>query len=202
MIFFLALAIALPLAVIRGGRPAEMSSVRFRLVWLIFVALGFQVAVVYLPWFQAAGRYEFPAVIIIISYVMALAWVIANQQLGGIRLIGLGLLLNLVVIVANGGFMPISPEAANDMGLLSQGLAYETGTRVASSKDILLEPESTTLWALSDIFVPGRYIPVRTIFSIGDAIAAVGLFVAIQRAMLPKGSTRLKGPSGAASGVD
>ncbi len=185
MIHILALAISLFVALARGGKFRNLGLINFSLGWLILAAFGLQVAIVYLPQLRAGGRFELPAVLIILSYVMLVSGVIANRNIGGMKLLGLGLALNLAVIAVNGGFMPISPEIAGDLGLLPQGSEAELGTRVARSKDILLQPDQTTLWVLSDIFLTSRYMPIKSVFSIGDLVSALGLFLTIQWAMKP-----------------
>jgi len=118
------------------------------------------------------------------SYLCLLAMAWGNRHLPGIRLIALGVLMNFAVMVVNGGYMPVTPEALVTAG--HQGLVYsmESGARVANSKDVILEREETTLWWLSDVFViPGDW-PLSGSFSLGDIVIALGAFVLIQAAML------------------
>ncbi len=185
MIHLFALALAFVAAFLRGGRLAQVRSLRLRLGWLVLLSLALQVAVVYAPPLQAGGRYQLPAILIVLSYLMLVAAVAPNLQVPGMKALGIGLLLNFVVIVANGGFMPVSPEVASQLGLLPPGIDVELGARLARSKDILLAPDQTALWVLSDIFSTSLYLPVKTVFSLGDLVSAVGLFQVIQRAMLP-----------------
>jgi hypothetical protein len=91
-----------------------------------------------------------------------------------------GLLLNLAVMVANGGLMPVSPQtlARPGNGYVLQRLSV--GQPLPHSKDVILAPEQTRLALLSDwLTVPWR----RGSFSPGDVLIAVGAFVVLQAAV-------------------
>lgn len=86
---------------------------------------------------------------------------------------GLGILLNLAVMVANGGFMPVSPQAIVSAGLEERIEGVAVGDPVPGSKDILKQPDDTLFRPLSDVIVIKR--PFTNIISIGDIITAFGL---------------------------
>ena len=104
-------------------------------------------------------------VVLCASYVLLAAFVTANRRLPGAMAIGAGLVLNLAVIVANGG-MPVSVDAARVAGI-------EPGTYLRSAvKHRELLPDMP-LGLLGDV-IP---IPLlRTVVSIGDVILSVGIF--------------------------
>jgi hypothetical protein len=121
--------------------------------------------------------------VLLLSYALLLIVVWVNRRLSGMALIGLGLALNLLVMLVNGGYMPISPEALSMSGH-TELATQEPGVRLASSKDVLLLTTQTRLWFLSDILVIPPPFPLPTVFSLGDAVIAVGAFWLTQRAML------------------
>ncbi|MDZ4160224.1 MAG: DUF5317 family protein, partial [Anaerolineaceae bacterium] len=96
-----------------------------------------------------------------------------NRKTAGVVLLGLGLLLNFAVITANGGLMPISPEIVGKY--LPEG-EWQVGSRMGTSKDIILAVEVTRLYWLSDRFTLPDWIPYRVAFSIGDVFMSMGAF--------------------------
>jgi hypothetical protein len=109
--------------------------------------------------------------------------VIINHKLPGFLIIGLGLALNLLVMLVNGGFMPVTLEALEKAGLSHLALGHEANARVFSAKDVILAREETHLWMLSDIFI--THWPFAVVFSIGDVLLAIGAFLFFQRTLKP-----------------
>jgi hypothetical protein len=102
-----------------------------------------------------------------------------NRRLQGFWLLGLGLLLNLAVIVANGGLMPISPETLQIVhGASAQGnqAAEIIDSRAFGTKSILLPAEETRLEWLADRFTVPEELPIQFAFSLGDIFLAAGAF--------------------------
>ncbi len=107
------------------------------------------------------------------------------------KLIGLGLLLNFAVIMLNGGFMPITPEALIQTGYDSYAPQLETGYRVARTKNIVMEPGEARLWFLSDILVLPRPFPIPSVVSVGDVVIAAGVFFFLREPMFRKAPVSL-----------
>jgi hypothetical protein len=104
----------------------------------------------------------------------------------------LGLFLNLIVIISNGGFMPISTLTAAHL-VPAQTLAnLEISGRFGVGKDILLLPEMINLPWLADRFVPPSWFPYQFAFSLGDVFIGIGAYLLL--ALSPKSvSTLTKG---------
>jgi len=83
------------------------------------------------------------------------------------------------VMLANGGYMPITREALIQAGKEYRLKEFDAGARPLSSKDVLLPKEETKLWILSDIFVAPPPFPIPSIFSPGDVMLAIGALVMI-----------------------
>ena len=109
------------------------------------------------------------------SQILLLVFCLLNLRLSGIWLLSLGLALNLLVIAANGGFMPISPQTAGHLASQEVVQSIPLGSRFGSSKDVLLLPANTRLVWLSDRFLLpiGHY---QAAFSLGDVVIAAGAF--------------------------
>ena len=118
------------------------------------------------------GSRNLAAIGLVSSQILLLIFVWRNRHSAGLPLLGLGLGLNLLVIVANGGFMPIAPEMVEQILPFSHA-NYALYDRV--SKDIVLPITETRLWFLSD----RSYIQLlgyRVAYSLGDVFIAVGAF--------------------------
>jgi len=179
MILLVSIAVSIVVALLTGGRLSGLARAPFKLGWLTFLALGLQVASVY-----SSVPNWFPAALLIASYALLLAVVLANIRTPGLALIGLGLVANMAVIAANGGYMPVTAEALSRAGLEHLVTTTEAGNKIFGSKDAVLSYSDTRLWVLSDILVIRK--PSPTVFSLGDLFVAGGAFWFIQAGMHSK----------------
>ncbi len=185
MILVVAIVLSVGIGLLRRGRLTGLARVPLRLGLLAIAAFALQAFFIYqTPSHKAIGVWGWQELLFVGSYALLLVAVWANRHLAGVGLIGLGLLLNLLVMAANGGWMPITPEAVVKVGHTRLVPSLASGMRIYSSKDIILSREETRLWFLSDLFVLSRPFPVPSVFSVGDALVAVGVFALIQSAML------------------
>ena len=194
MILLLAVVAAVFIALLRGGRFEHLLRVPLRRGWLALVAFALQIVEIYFPLPQSQGFVSWRTFLLLFSYLLLILVVAVNRRLPGLLWIGLGLSLNLAVMLVNGGYMPITPEAVARAGLGHLTLGENPGARLLATKDILLPREATRLWFLSDILVLAPPSPLRTVFSVGDVCLALGAFIFFQRTMRPPV------PRGAAAG--
>ncbi len=187
MILLLALLFSIAISLARGGRFLWLAQVSLRLGWLAIVAFALQWSIIYAPLPRSEGLLGPRTLLLMASYLLVVVVVVANRRVPGLPLIAIGLGLNLLVMVANGGFMPVTMEAVEHAGLTHLALGTEPGARLSATKDIILPAEATRLWVLSDIFVVPPPLPFRTVFSPGDVFLAAGVFVLFQCAMRPMG---------------
>ena len=182
MILLLALAVALLVALLRGGSLRNLADFNLEWGWLAGLALAIQIVAVY--WATGDSYLYLQRGALVVSSLLLLPVVWRNRRSPGLALIGLGLALNLAVIVANGGFMPITPEAVARIEHQHLVVDLDGMKRMSGSKGIVLPREETALWALSDIFIIPPPFPVASAFSLGDVLLAVGAFIFLQRAMV------------------
>lgn len=158
-------------------KGAAWQSPVFNATWL--VAFGFlpQLMAFYLPLTRKSLSDEAASLCLVVSQILLLLFTALNFRLPGMPVLALGLLCNLAVIVANGGFMPLTTDAASRLVSQSVFDSLVLGERVSSaSKDILLPEASIRLSWLADRFVPPSSFPYRFAFSLGDVFISAGTF--------------------------
>ena len=161
---------ALVLGVVAGmamrGSLDNLGRLRFRWPWLVIVALVVREATVLTPLRNVEGIQYLYAV----SLAALVAWTLWHvNRVRGIWLVATGSALNLLVIAANAGRMPVAPELAGSLiqrGHVGQYVLMGSGTRLS--------------WLADSIALPG---PIKEAYSPGDLIVAVGIAAVIVLAM-------------------
>jgi hypothetical protein len=121
--------------------------------------------VLYVP-----GQTMFQMLIVILTQLTLIFVFLLNHHLPGAKLFALGVILNTTVMIANGGWMPITPETYHS---IRPNGSLELQARAPVSKGIMVPRSETNLWFLSDIIpvsIPGHKIAM----SIGDLILIIG----------------------------
>jgi MFS family permease len=131
-------------------------------------------------------------ILYVVSSAAVLACVLRNVRIRGLAIIALGGASNLLAIVTNGGHMPVSPDAARNVG-----------QAVASGYTNTVELADAVLKPLTDIIVVAPPLPFANVYSVGDLLIVVGVAVALVSAILRQtgagaanASTRSLGTSG------
>ena len=156
-----------------GRRKLQIPDIRYE--WIVIAAFLPQLIVFgFSP--SANIPDDYARVALVSSQVILLAFTWLNRKAPGFWVLGLGLLLNLIVIAVNGGLMPISPHLIERYFPGMAGVTWNLGERMGNSKDIILPIAETRLYWLSDRFVLPDWISYRVAFSIGDIIIGVGAF--------------------------
>lgn len=183
MILLVAFCVSIAVALLRGGTFRTLTGLSLRCGWVALVAFCAQALVMYNPLPRAEGLLGYHSLILLVSYAALIVVVVLNIKLPGMPLVGIGLGMNLLVILLNGGFMPITWEALAQAGLTNLALSPEAGSRIMATKDVLLPRDQTRLWILSDILVIPAQLPLSSVFSVGDVLLACGIFWLFQRTM-------------------
>jgi len=170
---------AIPLGIVAGyllgGRLERLGRVRFRWAPLALLGLAVQVALFSDPLVSVVGAAGPP--IYVASTAAVLVAVLRNVDIPGVAIIALGAASNLLAIVANGGYMPTSPDALASIGGVAAGY---------SNSSVVADP---ALGPLTDIFAIPAWVPFANVFSVGDIVIGVGVAVTIAVGMRVRADT-------------
>ena len=175
MILLLAIIIGLAATLLRARlnhRTLKLKHLRWE--WLVFVAVIPQLLVFQVPF---TGRWipeMFIPLIQIFSMLGLLVFAVANGLTPGFWAMGLGLTANFLVIILNGGWMPINQETLSRLVPSLPLDSWVIGTRLGFGKDRILAVSDTKLIWLSDCFVSPQWFPYKVAFSLGDVIISIG----------------------------
>ncbi len=133
--------------------------------------------------------------VLVVSYLILILVLVKNWRYFSVRVILIGVVMNLAAISANGGLMPVTPGTRDLAGMLYLGPEW-IGQVLPQGSGILLPLENTNLWILTDI-IPIR--AVHAIFSIGDMIMFCGLILFIVEALFRTFPTKESERAGKAS---
>ncbi|MDX1664370.1 MAG: DUF5317 domain-containing protein [Candidatus Promineifilaceae bacterium] len=176
MILAYAVLLGLLIVLLRAGlqqrtlQPPPLES-----VWIVFVAFVPQWFAFHNPSTGWLLSDQMAAAILVVTQVLLLFFAWRNRSLPGMWALGGGVALNLLVILANGGLMPVSPEVATRL-LPEATHTWSIGERLWMTKDVVLPVEAMSLPWLADRFLLPEGLPLRSAFSLGDVFIAWGAF--------------------------
>jgi hypothetical protein len=164
----------LAIGLLTGGSAARLGDLRFRWAPLIAIGMAVQVLLFSTPLGDVLGPAA-PAVYVA-SNIAVLVAVARNLAIPGFILVLLGGVSNVIAIVANRGYMPVSPEAAAAMGRVPSD-GYSNSRLV----------DGVVLGPLTDLFAMPAWVPMANVFSVGDVLIGVGAAIAVVAAMHGRG---------------
>jgi hypothetical protein len=135
---------------------------RLRWTWVVLVALVVRLATVLTPLRSVEGvQYVYAAVFLIL-----VVWIVLNvSNLGGLWIIAVGAALNLLVILANGGRMPVATSVA----MVRPDVAVYTAMTSSTNLNLLGD------WISLPVISPGSFL--WGAYSPGDLVLAAGILV-------------------------
>jgi len=174
------LVIGCIVSLFRGGKFKNLLNIQLQAIWLILFAFVVQYGAIFI----------FPNLLWIatpVSYFILMLFGYYNRKQAGVRFIIVGIALNLIVMVANQGRMPVDVNSAKKLypELVPQLLSGSYGKHIAMSN-------YTNFNLLGDIFYLHWPYPHQTLISLGDILFSIGIFLFVQNAMVIK-ETSLKG---------
>ena len=176
LLFLLVAAAGLAVGLARGGTPRQLRDHGVKAVWLGAFCLAVQASVVLLPVPGVGG-----VVLLVAALATLLGIARANGRLAGVPLLALGLLLNLVVVLANVG-MPVPAATLERAGI---GLEQPLPDRPDAKH--VLDRGDARLGLLGDRLAVR---PLRTVTGYGTVIELAGLFLLLQHLVRGPGPFR------------
>jgi len=167
---------------LRGGSFSNMKDAKLEKGYFFILGFLVEFAAVYLA---SKGIEFFSDNILLIhclSYLLLFTGIFFNRGSFAFKIIFIGVFLNFLVIVLNGGQMPVSGEAMVGIGLVDNMLNIRDGKIITHT----LVNSQTVFKYLGDIFVLPKPYPRPKIFSIGDVFLALGIFLYIQEIMIKR----------------
>ncbi|MGQ9754658.1 MAG: DUF5317 domain-containing protein [Desulfotomaculales bacterium] len=159
----------------------------FRAPWLVIFILVYRFAIYPQPVSDWAIQNGVAPYLNPVPYILLLVLILLNHRLRPVSLplavIGLGTFLNLVAVLANGGYMPVSLEALQHTSPPEEVARMQQGIPDCHST---LMDEFSRLTFLADNFYVPRPFPFPAAFSVGDFIIGVGAFWLFQVVFPPK----------------
>lgn len=172
---------------LRKGKLENLASLGQKKVYLLFIAVFIEfglnhLLINYNHFISSTGSFS----LVMMQYLLILLFIYLNRKQPYVRLIGIGVLLNFIVITANFGAMPV-PNRILDLASPSQKISLLKEGKFYTYK---LIDQGVLLWLLGD-FIRVSF-PLRQFISIGDIILAIGILMFIQHAMRMDNKTRAK----------
>jgi hypothetical protein len=168
MLLLAGLVIGLAAGVVTGGKFGNLSGLRFRWPYFVLLVLVVKEVVLLTP----LNRVEGTQFVYAASLAALVGWTIWHiDLLPGVWLVSVGSALNLLVVLVNGGRMPVSAElAARGTHLLVD--------RGHIGQYVLMGPHANLGWLADWLAFPG---PLGTVlpevYSPGDFVSALGIAV-------------------------
>lgn len=167
---------------IARGRLTNLAHMKLSRVWLVFCAFFIQLGMEYLASKGIQAMYDYRFWLHGFSYLILFIFLWLNRHLPGSIIITLGFLLNFLVIMLNGGAMPVALNGLDP--------SYVTMLQNNELPTYIILDSSTRLPWLSDIFI--NPWPIGKAFSAGDVFACIGVFWLVYKSMVtPCNNTRL-----------
>lgn len=171
----LSLVLGLGLGLIAGGHLENLASVRLRLVQLLFLGLVLRYATQFAieSGNDLASSLRLP--LFAGGFLLLLIALWMNREQAGLPLAFVGILLNAVAIVTNGGFMPVWEPSILAAGLPATELGSAFHHIVGATANGSVPGDFLSLAGPLGDIIPIPIPFIRNVASIGDLFLAAGL---------------------------
>ncbi len=172
------LIFSLIIGFLRRGTLKGIADIHLKFGWMFPILLVVQFLI-----YSFQEQYELlghiSGYLFMIIYIVGLLFLFLNRHYQGVWIIFIGVLLNFIVMLLNGGRMPVSLEAS----IILDPMYAEALKNGMYAKHTILT-DHTTFGFLGDIIPITSPYPRDQVISIGDVVMNIGIFVFIQYLML------------------
>ena len=188
MLYAYIIIISIIIGLLRNGKLSSLSQISLKRIELIVLAFLIQAGLIFLGSRKIGFVLNYSSYVLDFSYVVLLLAVWYNKKLKGMKIIALGIAFNFMVIVANGGRMPILLGSLYKAGLNDIALILKEGSHVTNT----LITEKTLFRFLADVIPLSPPFPAPSVVSVGDFLLFYGVFSLIQNAMVKKENSEIR----------
>lgn len=188
MFFLAGGGLGLVVGLLLGGRFGELARLRFRWPLVVAIALVTKDA----AFVSSLATSPFVGLIYVISLIALLAWTVWHwRRIPAIWLVSVGVAMNLMVVIANGGHMTVTRELA----LRISGKTQPIVERGSYGQYMVATADTHLNWLGDWISLPQpihRFFPQA--YSPGDLVMFVGMVLMLVLATRPRLLARALGP--------
>lgn len=177
--FLSAIGLALLVGALAGGGLPRLAELRLRWLWVLGLALGLRVTAF------AARQWGFDQDLpiggfFVLDYLLIFVWLWGNWRVPGLQVAAVGIGLNTLAVVFNGGQMPVWSAALRASGLTPLDLGRDPFHFLMDAGTVADFVRSGGIFG--DV-VPFPIPFIRDVVSIGDLLLALGISWAIVSSM-------------------
>ena len=180
LLFLIIAAFLLAMLKYRNIKNIENKNIKF--YWLILLGFVIQIAIFNEKFAQSELNYLTP-VLYILSLIVLLIFLLTNfKEYNGIKVTTAGFILNIIVILANKGYMP---QSIKQLALSGQMEKIKLLTKYGHFYNATVMTNKTRLNLLGDKILLSLFGKFRTVYSIGDIIIMVGIAIFVFELFAP-----------------
>lgn len=185
--FLSSIVLALVVGALAGGGLPRLADMRLRWIWVLGLALAVRFAAGLLR--QGDIGLGLPVgAAYVAAYGLIFVWLWGNWRVPGLQIAAVGIVLNTLAVVLNGGQMPIWAAAFNAAGFTPEALANDPFHFLLTTNSVA---DFVRQGGIFGDVLPIPIPVIRDVVSIGDTLLAVGIFWAIVYSMTrPNAPTR------------
>jgi MFS family permease len=185
--FLSTIVLALIVGALAGGGLPRLADLRLRWVWILGLALALRFGAGLLR--QGDVGVDLPlGAAFVAAYGLIFVWLVGNWRVPGLQIAAVGIGLNTLAVILNGGQMPIWTAAFTAAGFTPAALANDPFHFLLQSSSVA---DFVRQGGIFGDVVPIPIPVIRDVVSIGDTLLAVGIFWAIVYSMTrPNAPTR------------